>query len=130
MSGFGADKIDFEQLQWAALTAIENESVVARQDDERVGLLMERGIREMVEAKHGERRGWSEADRTEFKKRKFSNLLKCVECVVSMCSNVLQCVRQWAGLLAHHRVLRRVVVRQDAVSEVEDVCVGCAARRS
>ena len=57
-----ADKIDasirsiFQHLQshseWAAVTAIENQSVVARQDDERVGLLLEKGIREVVEAKH------------------------------------------------------------------------------
>ena len=44
----------FEHLQshreWDALTAIANESVVARQDDDRVGLLQEKGLREVAEA--------------------------------------------------------------------------------
>ena len=40
--------------KWAALTAIENESVTARLDDERVELLHDKGLREVaeVEAKH------------------------------------------------------------------------------
>ena len=56
-----SEKIDnsmrsiFEHLQthkeWPKLKAIANQTVVERQDDERVGLLIEKGIREVVEAK-------------------------------------------------------------------------------
>ena len=45
----------FEHLQshreWANVTAIKNQAIVTRQDDDRVGLLQDKGIREVAEAK-------------------------------------------------------------------------------
>ena len=37
--------------EWAQLAAIENQDVVLRQDDERVGLLLDQGIRDVAEQK-------------------------------------------------------------------------------
>ena len=41
-----------EHQEWSRVTDIKNETVIARQDDERVGLLHERGIRDIAEVKH------------------------------------------------------------------------------
>ena len=40
--------------EWDSLLAIKNQTVVPRQDDDKVGLLMEKGIREMAELKSGD----------------------------------------------------------------------------
>ena len=45
----------FEHLQkhdqWPKVAAIKNQTIVARQDDERVGLLQVKGIRDVLEVK-------------------------------------------------------------------------------
>ncbi len=43
--------------QWASLLAIENEDVVLRQDDARVGLLQGQGIRAVAESKEASEQG-------------------------------------------------------------------------
>merc|ERR1719204_2231445 len=40
--------------EWSKLQALGNQSIVERQDDQRVGLLQEKGVREMVERKADE----------------------------------------------------------------------------
>ena len=48
--------------QWQQLLAIQDQTVVARQDDARVGLLLEKGIREVAEAKRERESGDGGAD--------------------------------------------------------------------
>merc|ERR1711960_76264 len=40
--------------EWPRVAAIESQAVVTRQDDDRVGLLQDKGVREVAEAKGGE----------------------------------------------------------------------------